>query len=87
MRDCFLHANPSEHVAQSIKIIPLAMRVLPIPAKGDTILSNMKHTAPSKAEAAPAFWCSLSMARVEEEVKVIPMVSRSGNNTPSYIQK
>ena len=75
----------SEQAALITKMIPEDVSISPIPTSGETIPPKAKQTAPSKAEAVPAFSRWHSMANVVVEVKVSPITKRRKNKNLSLI--
>lgn len=79
--------QPSEQTELTTKIIPEDARISPMPTNGDTIPPKAKQTAPSSAEAVPAFSRWHSIAKAVVEVKVSPIMNRSAIKSSSYSQK
>ena len=61
---------------QMTKRSPVVTIMLPKPTKGDTTPPKAKQIAPKRADAVPAFFRSLSMANVVEDVKVRPIENK-----------
>ena len=61
--------------------------MLPNPTNGETIPPEAKQSAPNKAEAAPAYRRSQSIAKVVDDVKVSPIMNSKANINNSYVQK
>ena len=61
--------------------------MLPRPTNGETIPPEAKQSAPNKAEAAPAYRRSQSIAKVVDDVKVSPIMNSKANISNSYAQK
>ena len=70
-------------MAQTTNVTPVDTRIFPKPTNGETIPPEAKQSAPNRAEAAPAYRRSLSIAKVVEEVKVSPIVKSNANISSS----
>ena len=49
------NAHSNEQIAQIMNVIPVDISISPKPTNGETIPPAAKHSAPSKAEAAPEY--------------------------------
>lgn len=72
---------------QRAMMIPVVMRILPIPVSGETMPPKRNWVNPSKAEALPALLRSRSRARAVEVGITMPKKNIITNSNPSTTAK